>query len=120
MITRAENVVPNAVSPLTCHVGAQNMSLFGIAPTVANPQPAPPIPQPAPPNPQPTPIISQPTAVQLLEAYLLHHLNHLIQDRKRIKFLCIFFASVLNRQVFVFDVETVLKTMVLYPLLCLI
>ena len=53
---RAENVVPNAVSPLTCHVGAQNMSLFGIAPTVANPQPAPPIPQPAPPNPQPTPI----------------------------------------------------------------
>ena len=56
VITRAENVVPNAVSPLTCHVGAQNMPLFGIAPTVANPQPAPP-------NPQPTPIISQPTAV---------------------------------------------------------
>ena len=40
------------------------MSLFGIAPTVADPQSAPPIPQPAPPNPQPTSIISQPTAVR--------------------------------------------------------
>ena len=89
VITRAENVIPNAVSPLTCHVGAQNMSLFGIAPTVANPQPAPPNYVPA--N----------SCSSFWNPFCL-------------------FASVLNRQVIVLDVETVLKPMVLYPLLRLI